>query len=108
MQDFFDSLPLFVIHRHFLAVHAGPARGGITRNELVNVRHFENYLWQLTWNRLNETRSTPSMKEYGPDDLDEMRRLLGCPAGHPDLRGAQPHVEVGGRGLDLDRRPRLP
>ncbi|HUJ73418.1 MAG TPA: metallophosphoesterase, partial [bacterium] len=48
MQDFFEALPLFIIHRHFLAVHAGPARGGLTRTELVNVRHFENYLWQLT------------------------------------------------------------
>jgi hypothetical protein len=90
MQDFFDALPLFVIHRHFLAVHAGPARGGITRNELVNVRHFENYLWQLTWNRLNETRSTPSMKEYGPDDLEETRRLLGCPRNIPVFVGHNP------------------
>ena len=108
MQDFFDALPLFVMHKSFLAVHAGPARGGITRTELINVRHFQNLLWQLTWNRLNETRSTPSMKEYGPEDLDEMRRLLGCPPGDPDLRGTQPHVEVGRHGLHLDRRAGLP
>lgn len=90
MQEFFDCLPLFVIHRSFLAVHAGPARGGLTRNELVNVRHFENYLWQLTWNRVNETRSTPSMKEYGPEDLDEQRRLLGCPKDIPVFVGHNP------------------
>jgi len=90
MQEFFDALPLFIIHRYFLAVHAGPARGGLTRNELVNVRHFENYLWQLTWNRLNETRSTPSMKEYGPEDLDEARRLLGCPKNIPVFVGHNP------------------
>jgi hypothetical protein len=90
MQRFFDSLPLFVIHKSFLAVHAGPPRGGITRTELVNVRDFDNYLWQLTWNRLNETRSTPSMKEYGPEDLDEMRRLLGCPRGIPVIVGHNP------------------
>ncbi|MGA2975250.1 MAG: metallophosphoesterase [Spirochaetia bacterium] len=90
MQKFFDSLPLFVMHKSFLAVHAGPARGGITRNELVNVRHFENFVWQLTWNRLNETRSTPSMKEYGPEDLDEMRRLLGCPRNIPVIVGHNP------------------
>lgn len=90
MQDFFDALPLFVMHKGFLAVHAGPARGGITRNELVNVRHFENYVWQLTWNRLNETRSTPSMKEYGPDDLDDMRRMLGCPRAIPVFVGHNP------------------
>lgn len=90
MQEFFDALPLFVIHKSFLAVHAGPARGGLTRNELVNVRHFENYVWQLTWNRLNETRSTPSMKEYGPEDLDEARRLLGCPRDIPVFVGHNP------------------
>ena len=90
MQDFFDALPLFIIHRYFLAVHAGPARGGMTRTELVNARHFENYVWQLTWNRLNETRSTPSMKEYGPEDLDEARRLLGCPKNIPIFVGHNP------------------
>jgi len=90
MQDFFDALPLFVIHRYFLAVHAGPVRGGVTRMELVNVRHFSNLVWQLTWNRLNETRSTPSMKEYGPEDLDEARRLLGCPSEIPIFVGHNP------------------
>jgi hypothetical protein len=96
MQKFFDSLPLCVIHRSFLAVHAGPPRGGITRTELINIRDFENYLWQLTWNRLNETRSTPSMKEYGPDDLDEMRRLLGCPRAIPIIVGHNPMWKWGG------------
>jgi hypothetical protein len=90
MQEFFDCLPLFVMHRSFLAVHAGPVRGGVTRTELVNVRHFENYMWQLTWNRVNETRSTPSMKEYGPEDLDETRRLLGCPREIPIFVGHNP------------------
>jgi hypothetical protein len=90
MQDFFDALPLFITHPKFLAVHAGPARGGMTRTELINVRHFENYVWQLTWNRVNETRSTPSMKEYGPADLDEARRLLGCPRNIPIFVGHNP------------------
>ena len=90
MQDLFDALPLFVIHPYFLAVHAGPARGGLTRLELVNVRHFQNLVWQLTWNRLNETRSTPSMKEYGPEDLEATRTLLGCPPEIPIFVGHNP------------------
>jgi hypothetical protein len=90
MQEFFEALPLVVMHKSFLAVHAGPVRGGMTRTELINVRHFENYLWQMTWNRLNETRSTPSMKEYGPEDLDETRRLLGCPREIPIFVGHNP------------------
>jgi hypothetical protein len=90
MQALFDALPVFVIHKSFLAVHAGPPRGGITRTELVNARHFETIMWQLTWNRLNETRSTPSMKEYGPDDLDQTRRLLGVPKNLPVFVGHNP------------------
>jgi hypothetical protein len=90
MQEFFDALPLFVIHRCFLATHAGPVRGGITRTELININHFENYRWQLTWNRLNETRSTPSMKEYGPEDLEETRRMLDCPPEIPFIVGHNP------------------
>ncbi len=90
MQELFDALPLFVIHRRFLAVHAGPARGGLTRTELVNVRHFPNLVWQLTWNRLNETRSTPSVKEYGPEDLDAQRKLLGCDPETPVIVGHNP------------------
>ena len=90
MQELFDALPLFVVHRRFLAVHAGPPRGGVTRTELVNARHFENIVWQLTWNRLNETRSTPSIKEYGPEDLDETRRMLGCARNIPIVVGHNP------------------
>ena len=90
MQELYDALPLFVIHRSFLAVHAGPVRGGITRNELVNARHFDNIMWQMTWNRLNETRSTPSMKEYGPEDLEETRRMLGCAKNIPIFVGHNP------------------
>ena len=90
MQELYDALPLFVIHHSFLAVHAGPVRGGVTRNELVNARHFENIVWQMTWNRLNETRSTPSMKEYGPHDLEETRRLLGCAKNVPIFVGHNP------------------
>jgi predicted phosphodiesterase len=90
MQDFFDALPLFVLHPHFLAIHAGPVRGGVTRMELVNIRHFTNLVWQLTWNRLNETRSTPSMKEYGAEDLDGTRTLLGCPREIPIFVGHNP------------------
>jgi predicted phosphodiesterase len=96
LQEFFDSLPLFVKHKNFLATHAGPPRGGITREELININHFTNLKWQLIWNRLNETRSTPSMKEYGNEDIVEMRRLLGCPEDIPVVVGHNPMWKWGG------------
>ena len=66
MQRFLNILPLAVLHKHFIAFHAGPARGGITRDQLINIRSSvsADLLRQITWNRLNETRSYPSKKEY--------------------------------------------
>ena len=92
MQTFYNSLPVFVIHKYFLAVHAGPVRGGVYRDELIDVRSATSgqLLRQLTWNRLNETRSSPSKKEYGPEDLDKQRACLGFPAEHPFIVGHNP------------------
>ncbi|MFH2131098.1 MAG: metallophosphoesterase [bacterium] len=92
MQAFYNTLPVFVIHKHFLAVHAGPVRGGIYRDEIINVRSATSthLLRQLTWNRLNETRSSPSKKEYGPENLDEQRKSLGCPPDLPIIVGHNP------------------
>ena len=94
MQEFFDSLPVFVKHKNFLAVHAGPARGGITRENIINIRSHPNLLWQLTWNRLNETRSYPSKKEYGPYDLDRMRMMLQCDPNIPVIVGHNPMWKI--------------
>jgi len=92
MQSFFNSLPVFVIHPHFLAVHAGPVRGGIYRDELINIRNPEkdHLLRQLTWNRLNETRSSASKKEYSPLDLDKQRKCLNCDPDRPIVVGHNP------------------
>ena len=96
VQTIFDSLPLFVIHRHFLATHAGPVRGGITRLELINCRHYPDFVWQMTWNRINDTHSNPNMKEYGPQDLDDQRRILKCPPDTPVIVGHNPLYKWGG------------
>ena len=92
LQTFYNILPVFVKHKYFLAMHAGPVRGGITREEIINIRNSvsENLLWQLTWNRLNETRSSPSKKEYGPDDLDKLKSCLNFPTNYPIIVGHNP------------------
>ncbi|MBU3916576.1 metallophosphoesterase [bacterium] len=92
MQTFYNVLPVFVIHKYFLAVHAGPVRGGISREEIINIRGAtsSDLLWQLTWNRLNETRSSPSKKEYSPEDLDALRECLDFPADYPIFVGHNP------------------
>jgi len=97
MQIFFNVLPVFVIHKYFLAVHAGPARGGITRDQIINIRSSvsEDLLKQLTWNRLNETRSSPSQKEYSPDDLNKQREVLNYPPEFPIIVGHNPMWRLG-------------
>lgn len=92
MQTFFNVLPVFVKHKHFLALHAGPVRGGITREQIINIRSSVSgdLLWQLTWNRLNETRSSPSKKEYAEDDLNTLRECLNVPGDHPVIVGHNP------------------
>jgi hypothetical protein len=96
MNEFFCSLPVFVKTKYFLAVHGGPVRGGIGKSELINIKHYPDCLHQLIWNRINETYSTPSMKEYSPEDLDEQRKLLKCPARIPMFVGHNPMWKWGG------------
>jgi len=96
MQRFFNALPLFVIHRYFCAVHAGPVRGGIGRRELININHYPDCRHQLIWNRINEVHSTPSMKEYGPQDLEDLRTALRLPQHIPILVGHNPMWKWGG------------
>lgn len=95
MQKFFDSLPLVVLHPHFIAMHAGPIRGGCMKEELIDIRHYDDYLFQITWNRVNELNSTPSKKEYGPEDLDSFRRRLQYAENTPIIVGHNPFWKLG-------------
>jgi len=94
LQEFFDSLPVVVLHKNFIAMHAGPARGGISRENIINIRSNPDLLWQVTWNRLNETRSYPSKKEYSPYDLERQRMLLNCPPDIPIVVGHNPMWKI--------------
>jgi len=96
MQEFFNLLPVLVKHPNFLAVHGGPVRGGIGRRELINIDYYPECKHQLIWNRINETHSTPSLKEYSPDDLDELRKTLHCPENIPIFVGHNPMWKWGG------------
>ncbi len=96
VNKLFRLLPVFVKHPYFLAVHAGPVRGGIGRMELIDIEHYPESKHQLIWNRINETHSTPSMKEYSPEDLDALRKALHCPLNIPIFVGHNPMWKWGG------------
>lgn len=96
MNKLFDSLPVFVKHKYFLAVHAGPVRGGIGKGELINLKAYPECHHQLTWNRINEFHSTPSRKEYSHHDLDDLRHILKTPENIPIFVGHNPLWKCGG------------
>ncbi|MFW6138043.1 MAG: metallophosphoesterase [Spirochaetota bacterium] len=97
MEQFVESLPVMGVHPYFLAAHAGPVRGGITRGELINIDHYPGSKHQLIWNRINETRTTPNQKEYGPEDLDAQRYALNRAGNTPFFVGHNPIWHSGGK-----------
>jgi len=90
VNDFFLSLPVFVIGQGFVITHAGPTRGGLSRDELINIKNYPEKLHQLMWNRVNEFHGNPSLKEYGEKDLRLVLDLLDLPADTHFIVGHNP------------------
>jgi hypothetical protein len=79
VQRFFDSLPMFIIGPGFAITHAGPPRGGLVREELIDIKRYPEKYHQLMWNRVNEFHGNPSPKEYGEKDLRLVIEQLDLP-----------------------------
>jgi len=75
----FDALPYFAIGDGFVIVHAGPIRGGCTREEIIDIWRRPDYAMQFMWNRVNEFHGNPSPKEYGETDIRMSLETLGLP-----------------------------
>jgi len=97
MEEFFEALPYFIIGDKWVITHAGPIRGGATREELINIAENEDYRFQLVWNRLHEFRGTPSLKEYGEYDIRQMLKRLNLPEDTPFIVGHNPMWGTGNR-----------
>lgn len=97
VETFFNSLPLFIIGSSYVITHGGPVRGGCTREELVNINNDPEMYHQLTWNRLHEFRGTPSMKEYGEDDIKKTLSALKLPEDLPFIVGHNPMWNTGNK-----------
>jgi hypothetical protein len=96
VQEFFSSLPLVFLADAFLAIHAGPVRGGASREHLVEVYRYEDEMFQLMWNRINQIGSVPNNKEYGPDDIHKAKELLGYNSESYFIVGHNPLLDRGG------------
>lgn len=77
---FFEALPVFIIGKGFIVTHAGPPRGGLVREEIINIKNYPEKYHQLLWTRVNEFHGNPSPKEYGEKDLKLVLELLGLPS----------------------------
>jgi len=97
MGNFFEALPYFIIGNKWVITHAGPIRGGATRDELINIYDNEDYRFQLTWNRLHEFRGTPNLKEYGEYDIRQMLKRLKLPEDTPFIVGHNPMWGTGNK-----------
>ena len=76
LQAFFDSLPYVVLAEGAVITHAGPIRGGVSLEDLINIEDSPDLAYQLVWNRLHEFRGNPSLKEYGEYDIRAMLRMM--------------------------------
>ena len=96
-DSFFENLPVFAIGKGFAITHAGPVRGGSSRDDLVNIYRDRNQYWQLIWNRINEFGGTSSMKEYDGSDVRATRKKLGLAENAPFIVGHNPLWNTGNR-----------
>jgi hypothetical protein len=87
---FHESLPVFIIGEGYVITHAGPPHGGISRDELVNIKDYPEKLHQLLWNRVNEYHGNPSLKEYGERDIRLALELLEVPPDSHFIVGHNP------------------
>jgi hypothetical protein len=94
-ERFFDSLPLFVIGKGYVVAHAGPVRGGVDRESLINAYDNDDLRMQLTWNRVHEFRGTPNNREYGEEDVSLMRERLDLPEDTHFIVGHNPLFNTG-------------
>jgi hypothetical protein len=81
---------VFIIGSHFVITHAGPPHGGISRDELVNIKRYPEKKHQLVWTRVNEFHGTPSVKEYGENDIRLALDILDMPADTHFIVGHNP------------------
>lgn len=90
VERFFDSMPVFIIGKGFAITHAGPPRGGVSRDALVNIGEFPEIFHQLIWTRVNEFHGNPSLKEYGEKDVRLALDLLDLPKDTEFIVGHNP------------------
>jgi hypothetical protein len=92
MELFYRQSPLVAVSQDFIACHAGPARGKISMETLVNVRQFPDIVHDITWNRIRSARFPAG---YYRGDVRRFRKRLGARTDTPFIVGHHPYSEIG-------------
>jgi hypothetical protein len=76
MRRFYDLLPHVAVGDGFIACHAGPPTGTVTRKKLVNVHKDKRLSHQITWGRVRSPRRPGG---YGKRDVRSLQKALDQP-----------------------------
>jgi hypothetical protein len=74
MESFYASLPLIVASEDFVACHAGPPQGKVSRKRLINAAKHSSLVHELTWNRF---KGPGNPAGYFKHDVKALRSALG-------------------------------
>ena len=88
MERFYDLLPYVVVSKSYLACHAGPPRNGVSREDIINIRHNPQLAHELTTSRLQRPNAVSS--GYTKGDIKRFRAGLGLPKGTRVIVGHTP------------------
>lgn len=97
-QLLFDSLPLVALGREILLAHAGPPRGGLTRELAVDSGPESDIARQIVWNRIGPEPVGPGY--YSPEDVRASFAAFGLGSEAAFVVGHNPLWSTGdGSGL---------
>ncbi len=87
MGEFYAALPHLALSRRYVACHAGPPTGKVTRAQLVDLAAYPKLQHQLTHGRLRRPHSPTG---YHRGDVHRLRRRLGLEPDAPLVVGHTP------------------
>jgi Calcineurin-like phosphoesterase len=73
-KRFYALCPLVAASDDFVACHAGPPKGNVTRDRLINATRYRRLVHELTWNRF---KGPGNPGGYAKPDVKAMRAALG-------------------------------
>jgi hypothetical protein len=74
LRRFYELLPFVAVGRGFIACHAGPPTGTVSRKRLIQLRSHPRLAQQITWGRVRSPRRPGG---YAKRDVRALQKALG-------------------------------